>query len=51
VDLQGDPGRDELVLQVQPVGLLLGEDQGQPFVFPDHDDGIGAGRYARVTFV
>ena len=51
VDLQGDPGRDELVRQVQPVGLFLGEDQGQPLVLPDHDDGIGAGRYAVWTLV
>ncbi len=29
MDLQGDPGRDELVRQVQPAGLLLGEDQGR----------------------
>ncbi len=42
VDLQGDPGRDEIVRQVQLVSLLLSHDQGQSLVLADHDDRIGS---------
>ncbi len=49
MDLQGDPGCDEVVGQIQLVGLLLREDEGQSLGLPNQDDGIGASGKARLS--